>query len=95
MNETEESGKVRRKKKNAVLTFAATVWTTEDGALLYCAKGSKQLSYIVFGLLFAQHSHEQLSVCGSLAECRKRQREDLAANTENDKVTRLHQHPPS
>ncbi|KAL2738674.1 hypothetical protein V1477_012033 [Vespula maculifrons] len=25
----------------------------------------------------------------------RRQREDLAANTENDKVTRLHQHPPS
>lgn len=66
--------KMRRKQneKRKLLTFAATVWTTEDGALLYCAKGSKQLSDIVFGLLFAEHPHEQLSVCElSLAECRK------------------------
>lgn len=52
------------------LTSAASVGSTEDGALLYCAESSKQLSDIVFSLLLAEHTNEQLSVCGSMtARC--------------------------
>lgn len=45
------------------LTFTCSVGSTKYGALLYCTKGRKQLSDIVFCLLLAEHTHEQLSVC--------------------------------
>lgn len=64
-----------------LLTSATAVGSSEDGTLLYCAKGSEQLSDIVFCLLLAEHSHEQLSVCGSAA-CRNREnREKIQRNT--------------
>lgn len=42
-----------RENENLGLTSAASVGSTEDGALLYCAEGSEQLSDIVFSLLLA------------------------------------------
>lgn len=85
------------------LTFTCSVGSTKYGALLYCTKGRKQLSDIVFCLLLAEHTHEQLSVC-RLEEKKKSvllgdtvtkngepvKENSLATNTKNDKGTRLH-----
>lgn len=48
--------------KKIVLTFTSAVWTSEDCTLFYCAKRRKQLADILFGLLFAEHPHEQFPV---------------------------------
>lgn len=44
------------------VTFAGTVRTPQDSALLDMAEGLEQTSDILLTLLLAQHSHKQLPV---------------------------------
>lgn len=51
-------------RKNYRLTFTRAVRTTEYRTLFYSAERCEQLAHILLGLLFAQHTNEQLPICG-------------------------------
>lgn len=43
-------------------TFACAIWSSQNSTLIYGAKGLKQPSDILIGLLLSQHAYKQFPV---------------------------------
>ncbi|GBP56775.1 hypothetical protein EVAR_91427_1 [Eumeta japonica] len=70
---------IDQKCESMKLTFTRAVRSTENGAFFYCTEWCEELAHIFLRLLFAEHTNEQLPICGQKEACEKGSRTGCGA----------------